>query len=125
MNRTYSLPMYYGASPKLFEFARRMRLAPTGAEKRMWEILNSEIFKEYKFRRQHPIATFIADFYCHRFRLVIEVDGGVHLKKEQKEFDVFRDEDMAKYEIKVLRFSNKEVFENEEMVKHKIQDALN
>ena len=125
MNQYYSLPMYFGAHPMLFKLAKKMRLAPTEAEERMWQLLNQEIFKAYKFRRQHPLAEFIADFYCHQFSLVIEVDGGVHRKPEQMQYDIFRDEDMAEYGIKVLRVTNNDVLENETEVIRKIKEALN
>jgi len=90
----YKLPMYYGASQKLFEYARRMRDFPTEAEHITWNILNSSAFEKYKFRRQHPIAKFIADFYSHKMKLVIEIDGDYHADTYQKEYDNFRDEDM-------------------------------
>src|SRR5579871_6582734 len=102
-------PMHYGAKPELFEFAQRMRKAPTEAEKIAWQILNTEEFKPHRFRRQHPLARFIADFYSHALLLVIEVDGGYHLKKEQKEIDLFRDEDMQVFGITVLRCTNDEI----------------
>ena len=109
MKPALTLPMYYGAHPKLLAYAERLRLNETEAEKALWNVLNKEEFKEYKFRRQHAIATFIADFYCHQLRLVIEVDGGYHLRKEQKLYDDFRDEDMAKLNIAVIRLSNEDV----------------
>jgi very-short-patch-repair endonuclease len=109
MKRKADLPMFYGAVPQLFHYAQEMRKNPTQAEKVLWDILSDVPFVEYRFRRQHPIGKFIADFYSHRLRLVIEVDGGYHREKEQKEFDSFRDEDMKEFEISVLRFSNDEV----------------
>jgi very-short-patch-repair endonuclease len=102
--------MYYGASPKLFEYARSMRFElATEAEKALWILLTTSYLTKYKFRRQHPISTFIADFYSHQLKLVIEIDGGYHLSKEQKEYDNFRDEDMSALGITVLRFTNKQV----------------
>lgn len=73
----------------------------TEEEKAIWKVLTSEPFLKYKFRRQHPINTFIADFYSHQLKLVIEIDGGYHLRKEQKEYDAFRDEDMHALGISV------------------------
>ena len=108
--------MFYGASPKLFGYAKIMREAATEAEAALWNVLNDEPFIAYKFRRQHPIATFIADFYSHKVRIVIEIDGGYHLRKEQKEYDDFRDEDMKKLGISVIRFTNQEVLKNIELV---------
>ena len=71
MNYYYSLPMYYGASHKLFQLAQKMRLKPTVAESRLEGILAAEPFKKYNFRRQHPIADYIADFYSHSLKFEI------------------------------------------------------
>ena len=108
--------MYYGAKLELFEFAKQMRHAPTEAEKRMWQILNKDDFRRYKFRRQHPLAKFIADFYSHQLLLVIEIDGGYHLRSEQKEYDIIRSEDMEVLGITTLRFTNDYILNNSEKV---------
>ena len=119
-----NLPMYYGASAKLFHFAREMRKNPTAAEQGLWLILYDPFFDQYKFRRQHPIAQFIADFYCHSLKLVIEVDGGYHLDIEQKEFDSFRDEDMNELGISVIRVTNEEVISRPVVVKDRIIECI-
>ena len=119
------MPMYYGAKPKLFEYARVMRRSPTVEEKAMWQILTSNEFLSHKFRRQHPIATFIADFYSHSLSLVIEIDGGYHLRKEQKEYDDFRDDDMGQLGISVVRFTNEEVLKRSENVALKLKKLIN
>ena len=117
--------MYYGASPKLFEFAKTMRFsAATEEEKQAWLLLTSDSFKKYKFRRQHPIAHFIADFYSHQLKLVIEIDGSYHLRKEQKAYDIFRDEDMVAFGIKVMRFTNEEVSKNINSIAEKISAEI-
>ncbi|HLP51802.1 MAG TPA: endonuclease domain-containing protein [Chitinophagales bacterium] len=118
------LPMYYGAGPKLFEHAKQMRYAPTVAEKKLWDILNAEPYLKHKFRRQHPIARYIADFYSHSLKLVIEVDGGVHTQVEQKEYDEFRDEDMVGFEIIVLRLTNDEVLNECDVAIKKIESYI-
>lgn len=116
--------MYYGASAALFAYAKEMRKKPTKAEEALWQILKEKQFAQYKFRRQHPIARFIADFYCHSLRLVIEVDGGYHLEQEQKIFDSFRDEDMNALGISVLRLTNEEVLHNIEDAKSKLFETI-
>ena len=65
-----------------------------------------------RFRRQHPINKYIADFYCHPIRLVVEVDGGIHGLKEQKDYDIGREEDLNELGIKVIRFSNNDIENN-------------
>ena len=64
--------------PQLLEFAKSMRHSATDAENLMWQLLRAKRFMNLKFRRQHVIASFIVDFYCHEIGLVIEVDGGQH-----------------------------------------------
>ena len=116
--------MYYGASPILFKYAKEMRLLPTEAETYLEKIFKTELFKEYQFRRQHPIADYIADFYSHVLKLVIEADGGIHQTKTQKQYDNFRDEDMEQFGIKVLRFKNTQILEQTEFVKQEILKAI-
>jgi very-short-patch-repair endonuclease len=90
----------------------------------MWNLLKEGKLLHSKFRRQHPISTFIADFYSHGLRLVIEIDGGYHLSRFQKEYDNFRDEDMTALGISVIRFTNDDVIRNNKMVLRKLQDRI-
>jgi len=92
----------------------------TEAEEILWEKLkNRKIFKA-RFRRQHPISIFIVDFYCHELKLVIEIDGGIHLNKEVAEHDEGREYDIEKFGIKILRFTNKQIFNNLDLVLNEI-----
>ena len=101
--------MFYGASRGIFEKARELRNNMTEAEKILWnELRNRRVFKS-RFRRQHPIDIFIADFYCHEYKLVIEIDGEIHSKKEIQEYDDGRTHDIEKFGIKILRFSNNQI----------------
>lgn len=72
------------------ELAKNLRRFSTEAESILWEILQNRKFRDLKFRRQHPIGRYIADFYCHEIKLVIELDGKIH--ENQKEYDEIRDE---------------------------------
>lgn len=100
--------MFLYAAPPLFAMAKELRNHLTPAEKILWCRLK-QILPGYKFRRQHPIGNFIADFYCHSAKLVIEVDGPVHNSKEQAEYDQERTFIIEGWGIKVIRFSNEEV----------------
>ncbi len=112
-------PFHFGASPVLFEYARELRLNPTQAETLLWErIKNKQL--GVQIRQQHPIASFIADFYCHQARLIIEVDGGYHRIPEQYEYDESRTEELKKYGLRVIRFSNEEVLNDTQGVVNKI-----
>ncbi|MDQ1332945.1 MAG: hypothetical protein QG576_980 [Bacteroidota bacterium] len=77
--------MYFGAKPELFRLAQKMRNKPTKAEKILWEKLKQFRKDGYTFRRQHPIDIFIVDFYCHKLKLVIEVDGEIHSGQQAQE----------------------------------------
>ncbi len=81
--------MYYGAAPILFEFAKNLRENPTEAESVLWTYLSNKRQKGIRFKRQHPVKYFIADFYCHSEKIVIEVDGGSH--QNRAEYDQERD----------------------------------
>lgn len=100
--------MHHGAMPILFEFAKRNRLNPTDAEDYLWEQLSGSKLG-VRFKRQHPIAYFIADFYCHTAKLIIEVDGGYHSIPAQYEYDCNRDFELEELGLKVIRFTNEQV----------------
>ena len=78
----------------------------------------------FKFRRQHSIGGYIADFYCPTKKLVIEIDGTQHFKKESKEYDKIRTGYFEGLDIRVLRFSNLEVSTETERVVRKIKKEL-
>ena len=99
--------MFYGALPIHFEFARELRNNPTEAESFLWDHLHN--IKGIRFKRQHPILYFIADFYCHKAKLIIEVDGGYLTIPEQYEYDKNRDTDLEELGLKVIRFTNEQV----------------
>lgn len=81
----------------------------TPAEKVLWHFLKGKSVDGFKFRRQHPIKTYIVDFYCHQQKLVIEVDGSIHDESEQKEYDAGRTYALEEFGLKVIRFRNEEV----------------
>ncbi len=111
--------MHYGANPIMFELAEELRAKMTEAEEVFWNIIKINEW-HLKFRRQHPISNYIADFYCHNVKLVIELDGGYHENKEVKIYDEARENDIKQYGITVLRFKNEEVFNNTDAVLSKI-----
>ena len=63
--------------------------------------------RKFSWLRQQVIDGFIADFYCAKLRIVVEIDGGVH--EQQKDYDRLRDEILQRRQLRVLRFSNEEV----------------
>ncbi len=101
--------MFYNAKPHIFEKAKILRKNMTKAEEMLWEKLKGKEIMGLRFRPQHPIDIFIADFYCHPVKLVIEVDGGIHKNKEQREYDIGREGELENWGIKVIRFTNEEI----------------
>lgn len=75
--------MFYGAGSLIFKRVVELRNRMTHAEQILWDELRINEWK-LKFRRQHPISLYIVDFYCHRLKLVIEVDGSIHDNEEAK-----------------------------------------
>jgi len=116
--------MFYGASPFIFEKARELRKSMTESEQLLWQHLKKRQLNGYKFRRQHPMAKFIADFYCHSVKLVIEVDGGIHRIKDRKEYDILRTNELDQLGVTVIRFTNEEVENNIELVLKKIAAVI-
>jgi len=115
--------MFYGAKEETFEAARILRKNETLAEQRLWERLNNKQLG-YKFRRQHPIWIFIADFYCHQLKHVIEVDGDIHLSPEQREYDIGREEEIEQFDIRIIRFTNEEVLGDIDKVIEQIREVI-
>ena len=111
--------MYFGTKPDILEKAKVLRKNMTAAEKVLWERLRNKQVLGLRFRRQHPIAFFIADFYCHTVRLVVEIDGKIH--KAQQEYDEGRTAEMERFDIQVIRFSNEEVKKDIERVIENIE----
>lgn len=101
--------MFYNAKPHIFEKAKALRNNMTDSELTLWEKLKGKQILGLRFRPQHPIDIFIADFYCHPIKLVVEVDGGIHKSKDQKEYDIGRTAELNYWEIKVIRFTNEEI----------------
>jgi very-short-patch-repair endonuclease len=79
---------------------------------------------EYKFRRQHPIESFIVDFYCAEAKLLIEVDGETHFQKTQIEYDQARTEHLERLGYKVIRFTNDDIRYNINIVISKIIEEV-
>lgn len=100
----------------MLELAKKLRKNQTDAEKYMWQLLRNRQLANAKFRRQHPIEGYIADFYCHEHKFVIELDGGQHFTEDGIKKDALRSKRLNELGIRVLRFSNREVFAETEVV---------
>jgi very-short-patch-repair endonuclease len=116
--------LYKGAHPWLFAYARQNRKQQTQAEKVLWDKLRNGRLHGFKFRRQHPIYDFIADFYCASCSLVVEIDGAYHEVPDQATYDRERSYTLNEINVKVVRFTNKEVLENIDFVLTEICQLL-
>jgi len=109
------------AGDKLYQYSRELRKRMTPAEKKLWRYLRNRKLDELKFRRQHPLSSFIADFYCHENKLVIECDGSVHDGKFNEAYDIMRTETLLDSGITVQRFRNDLIMNNIGLVLYEIR----
>lgn len=130
-----ALPEGKGASPNyqtarkssyklLKELKELNKQAQTESETILWNHLKGKQLENYKFRRQHIIDEFIVDFVCLSKGLVVEVDGGYHLRPEVIEADKIRTEILKDFGYKVIRFTNEEVIGSIDSVLSKIKTEL-
>jgi very-short-patch-repair endonuclease len=121
---TRNRDMYFGAGEEGKRLSQRLRREMTPAEKELWWKLRNRNLYGAKFRRQHSIACFVADFYCHELKLVIEVDGPIHFQNENSASDENRTAEFERLGIKTLRFTNDDVLHRMERVLKHIQNEI-
>ena len=109
---------------KLKEYARHLRNNSTNAEIKLWMQLKGKQMQGYDFHRQKPIGNYIADFFCNKLRLVIEIDGSTHDFDEVQQKDRNKQDFLNKLGITVLRFTNKEVMTSVFQVVQTIEDYI-
>lgn len=105
------------SDPSKYQKAVEMRNNPTKAEAEMWELLRHQVYNYFPnniFYRQSVNYGYILDFYCPSLKLGIEVDGSIH--NQQQEYDYYRDSNLARQGIKIIRFSNDDVVYRPEYV---------
>ena len=102
--------------------AKELRQEPTDAEARLWYVLRRKHTLGFKFRRQHPVGRYVADFACPDAKLIIEVDGGQHADRVAE--DAARTRELQAHGYTVLRFWNNEVLNNFDGVQEVIRAAL-
>jgi len=115
--------MFYKANPLIFKKAEELRNKPTLAEELLWKNIGQGQFG-IKFRRQHPASLYVLDFYAHQIKLAIEVDGSIHEMDDVKRNDIERQTHLESLGIKFLRFTNKQVLTELEVVIEKIQKEV-
>jgi very-short-patch-repair endonuclease len=102
------------ADPRLIAFARLMRREPSPTEKLAWRLFRLRRLAGFRFRRQHLIPPYIADFYCAAARLVVEFDGDSHIGQEEN--DRIRQQFLESQGLRVMRFWNVELFDDADAV---------
>jgi imidazole glycerol-phosphate synthase subunit HisF len=115
--------MHFRASKTIFQYAEALRKNMTQTEKIIWERLSKNQLG-VKVRRQHPIENYIADFYCHELKLIIEIDGEIHLLKENRDYDINRDVTLNDVGIEIIRFPNNQVINGIERVIEEIKKKI-
>ena len=103
---------------------RQLRRTSADAESVLWDKLRNQQLLGFKFRRQHQFGKYIADFYCHEAKLVIECDGGIHSEVKTWNHDHNRDAYMSSLGLRVLRFTNEQVLDETEDVLNVIGSYL-
>lgn len=116
--------MFLGAGHFIFRNAEALRSEMTQAETILWGYLKGNKLN-VKWRRQHPLGIYIADFYCHKHRLVIEVDGSIHLLPDVLAVDKEKQRYLESEGLRILRFTNNQIFENLERVLETINQTIN
>ncbi len=101
-----------------------LRKNSTQAEHLLWQELRGKKLLDTKFKRQFSVDKYILDFFCPQLNLVIELDGDIHLEKEAVEYDKIRTIFLNGLGLKVIRFTNDEVFENLSLVLEKIENEI-
>jgi very-short-patch-repair endonuclease len=109
-------------NPEQTKNARNLRTEMTLAERKLWHAIRGKQIIQCRFRRQHPIGPYIADFACVEGMLVVELDGGQH--QEQSDYDLQRTRFMQSCGWRVLRFWNNQVFESLDGVLSRIAETL-
>lgn len=115
--------MFFGANAEIFRRAEELRNNMTQAEEILWNAIHINEW-HLKFRRQHPLANYIVDFYCHGAKLIIELDGGIQEEDEIKRNDVARETHLKELNLTVLRFKNEEVINDTKAVLEKIKETI-
>lgn len=120
----YDDGMWKGVPVGSFQKAKELQNNETDAEKILWEKLRNNQFKGLKFRRQHPINLYIVNFYCHKLKLIIELDDHYHTLRKQVSKDIERTEALFLMGLEVIRFKNDEVLNDIDSVSARITNWI-
>jgi len=108
----------------LREFASKNRKQMTKAEACLWKYALRAKLSGYTFNRQRPVLNYIADFMCKELKLIIEVDGNIHLLEDFAANDLIRQSKLEEVGFKVIRFKNEEVLNSMISVRRAIRETI-
>lgn len=118
------VPYLYN-NQKLKPRRKALRANMPQPEQVLWYYLKGKNLKDYKFRRQYSVDSYILDFYCPKLRLAIEIDGDSHFIDDNAiGYDQKREDFLAKQNVNVIHFTNSDVTENINAVMNKISEYL-
>ena len=120
MSDNSEIPMFFEAPADIILKAKQLRSHMTRAEFIVWNFLKCKNVLGMRFRTQQPLGLYIADFFCFKLNLVIEIDGEIHHTESRQEYDIERSQNLKKWGIDVIRFSNYEVMNKFEFVQNEI-----
>jgi len=106
------------------QMARELRNNQTAAEQELWNRIRNKQLGGYRFLRQYAINRYIADFYCSKVKVVVEVDGRIHDSEDKKEYDKIREEIIKMHGIRIIRFTNDEIMNDLEDVLKRLSEYL-
>jgi very-short-patch-repair endonuclease len=118
------MPSRRVVDPQLFDSARALRRDATPSEQLLWSRVRARRLAGFKFRRQHPMAPYVLDFYCAKARLAIEIDGEQHHRDPIDIRDAERTAALVARGVRVLRFTNEDVLARMDSVLEEILNAL-
>lgn len=108
-------------NPKLKTLSRKLRNQSTLSEILLWQRLRAKQVMGLQFMRQKPISKYIVDFYCSKFKLVIEIDGNSHASEEARKKDIVRQKYLESLGLTVLRFDDRDIKQNIDSVVRAIE----
>ena len=108
-------------NPKLKTLSRKLRNQSTLSEILLWQRLRAKQVMGLQFMRQKPISKYIVDFYCSKFKLVIEIDGNSHASEEARKKDIVRQKYLERLGLTVLRFDDRDIKQNIDSVVRAIE----
>jgi very-short-patch-repair endonuclease len=114
------IPMFFEASADIFSKAKQLRTHMTRAEFKVWNFLKCNNVLGVRFRAQHPLGVYIADFFSFKINLVIEIDGEIHNTESNKEYDSERSLNLKNWGIDIIRFTNYQVMNKFDFVQNEI-----